>query len=439
MLECTICGLLSLNSRSCPACGSQNLIDLTSDDEDPSMPTEVPGLDEAVSSLYELEGIELTNDSEVIEDPKSSNPSIKSSLPFGYSGQSNIHLSRLPFGIGSQSEGVPFENEDGIDDERLESQNQRIETKPVVERVSDSQVVHGGESITQHESQQKESSQAVIEPVKPLAMVRVEPIAEPITQDYFIEEVQEVPSEMNSIPDEWRIIATDPNLEEIYSLPENVVEVVHQSEDDVLVYNHQEIDNSTSVSGETIPTINQPSLSLELHPAKALNVDVGFNTDLNSELEKGYFAIANNSWAQAAISFQKIASRMPGDSAVFNNYGLSLLQRAIEMAKDVDESVQMMASSQFESAILALREAAKSNPDESIILLNLSHALLVSGRAEKALKIIEVHNSRNPSSLEGVNLEAAALVSVGQSVNAKNKLSSFKGDSIIDENLSRLL
>lgn len=439
MLECTICGLLSLNSRSCPACGSQNLIDLTSDDEDPSMPTEVPGLDEAVSSLYELEGIEQTNDSEVTEDPKSSNPSIKSSLPFGYSGQSNIHLSRLPFGIGSQSEGVPFENEEGIDDERLESQNQRIETKPVVERVSDSQVVHGRGSITQNESQEKQSPQPVIEPVKPLAMVRVEPIAEPITQDYFIEEVQEVPSEINSIPDEWRIIATDPNLEEIYSLPENVVEVVHQSEDDVLVYNHQEIDNSTSELGETIPTINQPSLSLELHPAKALNVDVGLNTDLNSELEKGYFAIANNSWAQAAISFQKIASRMPGDSAVFNNYGLSLLQRAIEMAKDVDESIQMMASSQFESAILALREAAKSNPDESIILLNLSHALLVSGRAEKALKIIEVHNSRNPSSLEGVNLEAAALVSVGQSVNAKNKLSSFKGDSIIDENLSRLL
>ena len=130
---------------------------------------------------------------------------------------------------------------------------------------------------------------------------------------------------------------------------------------------------------------------------------------------------------------------MPGDAAIFNNYGLSLLQRAIEMANGGDESIRIMSSSQFESAILALREAAKSNPDESIILLNLSHALLVSGRAEKALKIVEVHNSRNPSSLEGANLEAAALVSIGQSVTAKNKLSSFKGDSIIDENLSRLL
>ena len=170
-----------------------------------------------------------------------------------------------------------------------------------------------------------------------------------------------------------------------------------------------------------------------------MNVNVGSDSELSLELEKGYFAIANNSWADAAISFQKLASRMPGDSAVFNNYGLSLLQRAIQMAKDKDESVQMMATSQFESAILALREAAKSDPDEPVILLNLAHALLVSGRSEKALKIVEVHNKKYPNSFEGVNLEAAALVSLGQSVNAKTKLSRYRGDAIVDENLARLL
>ena len=109
MLECTICGLLSLNSRSCPACGSQNLIDLTEQEDDPSMPTEVPGLDDAVNSLHELEGIEKIEDDAIIQSPKINNSSSKSSLPFGFSGQSNLHLSRLPFGIGSQAEGVPFE------------------------------------------------------------------------------------------------------------------------------------------------------------------------------------------------------------------------------------------------------------------------------------------------------------------------------------------
>ncbi|MFL2984053.1 MAG: tetratricopeptide repeat protein [Candidatus Poseidoniaceae archaeon] len=425
MLECTICGLLSLNAQSCPACGSQNLIDLASEDEDPTMPTEVPGLDDAVSSLYELEGIEQIEDTDEIEVPEVSKSSSNSSLPFGYSGQSNVHLSRLPFGIGSHAEGVPFDSEE--------------ETEDVSSNITDS--ISSSQRVQQ--SKVTSSTKTRVEPPKQMTMVRVEPIVEANieheSQNTMLQEVEEEVTPSFSIPDEWRISATEPNLEEIYSSPETVVEVVHQTEDDVLVYNHQDIEQSTTVNSEPSFSQNTSSLSLELHPAKALNVDVGRDTDLGPELEKGYFAIANNSWAEAAISFQKMASRMPGDSAVFNNYGLSLLQRAIEMAKDGEESIQMMASSQFESAILALREAAKSDPDESIILLNLSHALLVSGRAEKALKIVQVHNSRNPASLEGVNLEAAALVSIGQSVNAKNLLSSHKGDSIIDENLSRLL
>lgn len=427
MLECAICGLLSLNALSCPACGSQNLIDLASDDEDPNMPSEVPGLDDAVISLYELEGIEQIEDTDEIKVPIPTKSSTNSSLPFGYSGQSNIHLSRLPFGIGSQAEGVPFDSEDDSEMESISPS--AVETDAPIQTIQKPLV----ESAPEEKSEQPNT----------LTMVRVEPLPEPSIrveseESFLPKEIEEAhPSFL--IPDEWKITAEDPNLDEIYSSPETVVEVVHQSEDDVVVYNHQEIEQSNTDSVQPSFSQDVSSLSLELHPAKALNVDVGVNTDLGSELERGYFAIANNSWAEAAISFQKMASRMHGDSAVFNNYGLSLLQRAIEMAKDDDESIQMMASSQFESAILALREAAKSDPDESIILLNLSHALLVSGRAGKALKIVQVHNSRNPSSLEGANLEAAALVSIGQSVNAKNLLSSHKGDSIIDENLSRLL
>ena len=421
MLECTICGLLSLNAKSCPACGSQNLIDLASEDEDPTMPTEVPGLDDAVSSLYELEGIDRVEQDSDAEFTQANKSTSASSLPFGFSGQSNVHLSRLPFGIGSQAEGVPFESE-----EEDEAEEMPVALSNSVNKITPTPIL-------------AEQNKPIVEVPKPMTMVRVEPISEPVIQETGLQEVVESIPDQISIPDEWRITAIEPNLEEIYSVPEAVVEVVHQTEDDVLVYNHQEVDNSRANNSDSQVVEETSSLSLELHPAKALNVDLDGNIDLTSELEKGYFAIANNSWAEAAISFQKLASRMPGDSAIFNNYGLSLLQRAIEMANGGDESIRIMSSSQFESAILALREAAKSNPDESIILLNLSHALLVSGRAEKALKIVEVHNSRNPSSLEGANLEAAALVSIGQSVTAKNKLSSFKGDSIIDENLSRLL
>ena len=252
---------------------------------------------------------------------------------------------------------------------------------------------------------------------------------------YFIFEVPD--SDIDEIPEEWRISASEANLEEIYATKSEVVEVVHQYEEDVVVFDHQETNPVQTIISHNID--ESSVLSLELHPARALDVDLSNNPECRDDLESGYFAIAKNSWAEAAIKFQKIATRMPGDSSVYNNYGLALLQRAIEMAKDDDESNQMMANSQFESAILALREAAKSAPEESTILLNLAHALLVSGRSEKAMKIIHVHNTKHPNSIEGANLEAAALVSLGQSVNAKARLTMFKGDSIVDENLARLL
>ena len=427
MLECTICGLLSLNARSCPACGSQNLIDLSEQEDDQSIPTEVPGLDDAVSSLNDLEGFQENGESIQSKTDNSSNISRKSTLPFGYSGQSNMHLSRLPFGIGSQAEGVPFDNEESTD--IIDSVS--LETEAISEKISESNKV---ENIGQEIGQEIAVTQS-----KAMKMVRIEPLRQEVTVlPSIIEDVSES-EEFFSVPDEWRIDAQDPDLDAIYSSEEKVVEVVHSSDDDVIIYDHQDGSQHVQEKLGYGSVAEKSLLSLDLHPAKAMTVNVGADSALSSELENGYFAIANNSWAEAAVSFQKIAARMPGDSAVFNNYGLSLLQRAIQMAKDNDESIQMMAASQFESAILALREAAKTAPEETVILLNLSHALLVSGRAEKALKIIQVHNGKNPSSLEGINLEAAALVSLGQSVSAKNKLSMVEGDLIIEENLSRLL
>lgn len=59
MFECQICGLLSLGGTSCPACGSQLRTDLSASmDGTESLPTEVPGLDEAAEAWYDLEGIE---------------------------------------------------------------------------------------------------------------------------------------------------------------------------------------------------------------------------------------------------------------------------------------------------------------------------------------------------------------------------------------------
>ena len=98
--------MLSLGGSACPACGSLLLVDLAQEDGDATtLPSEVPGLDEAVASWYELEGIEppVPEQEEVTENL------ISGSLPFGFSGESNTHISRLPFGVGSYSGGMPFD------------------------------------------------------------------------------------------------------------------------------------------------------------------------------------------------------------------------------------------------------------------------------------------------------------------------------------------
>ena len=110
MFECSICGLLSLNAISCPACGSQNLVDLSiADSHADDLPKEIPGLDDAAESWYELEG--SVDDSGAVSNNSINNTITDGSLPFGFSGQSNVQVSRLPFGIGSHADGIPFENQ----------------------------------------------------------------------------------------------------------------------------------------------------------------------------------------------------------------------------------------------------------------------------------------------------------------------------------------
>ena len=440
MFECSICGLLSLNAISCPACGSQNLVDLSiADSHADDLPKEIPGLDDAAESWHELEG--SVDDSGAVSNNPINNTVTDGSLPFGFSGESNVQVSRLPFGIGSHADGIPFENQPLVSQSLASTGDNTAKSEVKDVQVNqEAQIQPNNPEPTIIENTDETLPEIVISRPK---VPRIQPIIEPL-ESAGASNPSDLPSDfevpnsgIDEIPEEWIISASEANLEEIYATKSEVVEVVHQYEEDVVVFDHQQ---TNPVQTTISHNIDESSvLSLELHPARALDVDLSNNPECREDLESGYFAIAKNSWAEAAIKFQKIASRMPGDSSVYNNYGLALLQRAIEMAKDDDESNQMMANSQFESAILALREAAKSAPEESTILLNLAHALLVSGRSEKAMKIIHVHNTKHPNSIEGANLEAAALVSLGQSVNAKARLTMFKGDSIVDENLARLL
>ena len=496
MFECTICGLLSLGGSACPACGSLLLVDLSLEDDDSGpLPTEVPGLDDAVASWYDLEGIEPP--SEPIVEPVPSSGT--SSLPFGYSGESNTHLSRLPFGVGSYAGGMPFdESEDALP---LISGR----SSPAVESTSsEAPSVHVSEPVSVPLAAPAPVPVPIAAPapvpvpiaapapvpvpiaapapvpvpiaapaptfipeevvvplsVPSLPIVDATPLmvdlpkmdnqlqsaqrieAEPLRVAALIEPQNVVhaapsaPSLAEEVPDMWRIDASPVDMDQIYAMDDQTVEVVHTEDENQQPYLH-----TADVEKEEMTDLHTGSttvISLDLHPAKALGVNLDGHPELEDILAEGFYAIGQESWAQAAISFQKLAAKMPGDAAVFNNYGLALLQRALVMAKSRDLEVQQLASTQFESSILALREAAKSSPTNPTLLLNLSHALLVSGRAEKALNLLNMYQKNHSKTSESANLEAASLVSLGESGRALKVLQLSAQDETIRSNVAKL-
>jgi len=484
MFECTICGLLSLGGSACPACGSLLLVDLSLEDDDLGpLPTEVPGLDDAVASWYDLEGIEPPSEPTV--EPVSSSET--SSLPFGYSGESNTHISRLPFGVGSYAGGMPFdESEDALplisegSSPAVESNSSPSPTvqapepapvpvapapvpvapapapvvapapapvvapapvpvvapAPVLPPSSPPDVVAVSSAAVIPRVQPEQfqtNSPSVNAPIQQsIAKVAVEPTrveAMSVSSPNISSSVSSA-SLVEEVPEMWRINASPLDMEQIYAVEDQVVEVIHSTEETQESYLHTaDVEGSPSAAGV---------ISMDLHPARALGVNLDRLPELEDILAEGFYAIGRESWAQAAIAFQKMAAKMPGDSAVFNNYGLSLLQRALVMAKSSDIEVQQLASTQFESSILALREAAKTSPTNPTILLNLSHALLVSGRAEKALNLLNMYEKTHLKTSESANLEAASLVSLGQSGRALKVLQLVPQDETIRSNVSKL-
>ena len=475
MFECTICGLLSLGGSACPACGSLLLVDLSLEDDDSGpLPTEVPGLDDAVASWYDLEGIEPPSEPTV--EPVSSSGA--SSLPFGYSGESNTHISRLPFGVGSYAGGMPFDESEDALPLISERSSPAVESNP-----SPSPTVQAPEPVPVPITPPSPVPVPITPPapvpvpmapaptfipeevvvplsVPTLPIVETTPLmvdlpkivnqpqsaprveAEPLRVAALVEPQTVVhaapsaPSLADEVPDMWRIDASPVDMDQIYAMEDQTVEVVHTEHENEQPYLH-----TADVEQEETADLHTGStgvISLDLHPAKALGVNLDGHPELEDILAEGFYAIGQESWAQAAISFQKLAAKMPGDAAVFNNYGLALLQRALVMAKSRDLEVQQLASTQFESSILALREAAKSSPTNPTLLLNLSHALLVSGRAEKALSLLNTYEKNHSKTSESANLEAASLVSLGESGRALKVLQLTAQDETIRSNVAKL-
>jgi Tfp pilus assembly protein PilF len=512
MFECQICGLLSLGGTACPACGSQLRKDLSLETEGAeALPNEVPGLDDAAAAWYDLEGIEPPAEDEAAEEAVDVEQ--EGSLPFGFQGSSNVYDSRLPFGIGSFAEGIPFE---GTMAEVASQPSVTAPTAPPPKPELEPEPEPVSEPIVQHNAAAPGTTDvSEVEPViarEPPADIAMAGLAEdqepPTVPDLPVVNAEPAltstppppPGPMPStpppapstsldtplpppgpmpatpppaphpfesagpdapvrlttarlvddapfqdeppVPDYWRIDAPIPDYEQIYGEDSAVVEVDFTSlEDDVVVYDHT-TDSPAAVFHsplEASPTSAvSRSISLRLHPAQALSVDVGASAELQALVSQGFMAMQSGDWSGAARSFQRMAASMPGSAEVFNNYGISLLQRAVSMRDGGDQQQRSMAETQFESAILALREAAKSAPSNGDVLVNLGIALIESGRAEKALGIMNVHNAREPGSAKGLNTAGVAMFHLGQLTQAVETFGQAGVDAVASENLAQL-
>ena len=481
MFECQICGLLSLGGTACPACGSQLRKDLSLEDlSGEVLPTEVPGLDDAAAAWYDLEGMEPPVEATEEEVVPAAAPS---SLPFGFQGESNVYDSRLPFGIGSFADGIPF------DSSQAEAPTSAVSSVPasISPEVNVESSVAAQDLVNEEPTTGSQGTTPVAETMlaeqttpliadeveasernAPLAPVVISPApalptapspppppptvptapeapalaAEPVRLTTARLVVGQPVHDEPAVPDYWKIDAPIPDYEQIYEQEDTVVEMEYESlVEDVVVYDHSS-DSPAAVFHsplEASPASNpQPSIKLHLHPVQALRVDVGESTQMQAVLGEGFAALQNSDWSSAARSFQKMAAAMPANAEVYNNYGIALLQRATTMRDGTDGQQRAVAETQFESSILALREAAKNAPTNGDILVNLATALIESGRSEKALGIMNVHNAREPGSNKGLNTAAVAMFELGQLTQAVETLGKAGDDAVIRQNLAQL-
>ncbi len=420
MNECGVCGILYLAGGSCPACGSQ-IQKKSQDFQDAEMvlPTEVPGLDDAADAWYDLEGMERPAEEKELEPT--------SSLPFGFGGESLTNVSRLPFGIGSHRDGIPFDVE-----HRSETNEDDPGPEPPVVFAQENVVeTENTASFTEPEHDEREeiapSLPEVDIPTEEEASPTPEPVritAIPIVGATVAETIPEIPLDITS-------------NDGIYAQDDDVIEVVFSDLEDTIVHVDHGGDDSFA-QPQVVEYAEKTFTPFDLHPARAMTVQASNDESLKALVEGGFVSIGQGDWRSAARSFQRVLASVPGDVGAMNNYGIALLQVATTMQESADPVDVSNAATQFEAAILSLREAVRANTDHPEPLYNLAQALLLSGREEKALGLVGMASDTEKSKSHFVNLHAAILAQMGQYGEAKTMLASIQGEPLVSQNLLKL-
>ncbi len=403
MRECSVCGLTFLSGDICPGCGSNVHQQVFSDDAGDVEPDKIPGME---SFLETSAGVipELEEEEEVDIKPSST-------LPFGMGGDSVSMKSTLPFGVGSHS--LPFS--------ATEHDLPKIEINEVEESVNENTIV-----------EQTLAEEKVTTPPPALELEDVAPIVER-------NQIPETMTQM-AIPS---MIDTD-DLQEI-----NVAEeIVHHdfAEDSLTTEVEVDLDNLVEyTASEQVfnPVEMEAAAEPELHPIKALAVEGLTDPNLLENVQDGFVAMASENWELAAEKFHKVATSGMGGAAALNNYGLALLQKAIQIFESGDGVQKALVEGQFEAAIFALRQAAQIEGQRSEILYNLAIALHRAAWYDKALVVFDALIERDGPNAAVLNAKAVLLESKGDFESAKNLLNKAiyesPEDEIIRSNLKRLV
>ena len=427
MQECRVCGLLFLGGGACPSCGSQvatnvNTDDIVMDDES------IPGLDDVVAAI----GVDG-------EEEENSNV-----LPFGMGAKAEVLQSSLPFGVGSFSDEITevitpsYESPELDESSEIEVAVEPDEVEPIIVELPEEIVPQDIDSVTEDVESDVEEQAAQIETVSAPGSEVVRLNASPEYVEAQVPETVEIKSiELNpvdiveDVPDMWRIDAAEVDMDEIYSQDEQIIEVSFDddlSSGDVEVsfddFHHSPVEDSMA-SDDDAPG---------LHPAKALAVDASGEPELASMINSAFDYMGESAWVEAAQILSTASSNRTNDPEILNNLGLALLQSAL----DLDSSGDPMSSSQYEASIMALRQSAKLDPNNNTILLNLAHALLVSGRAEKAFGVLNVLRDREKANIEIENAFGACLIQLGRDEEAQKILIPYSSDAIVSGNLALL-
>jgi len=424
MQECDACGLLFGGAEECPSCGSRvsHIASENIDDGRNNRPTgPLPGeaaLDDAKEGI---DGLDLS-----ITPPTSSTSS--TSLPFQVGGKGTI-TSNLPFGVGAPA-GLIIESK------------QDLPSPPAVIELADEEstmvdpLFDDPWALPELESPPiLEATASTSEPDKeaPLMVLK----ARLVVADE--EQLSDTPI---LVENAFQINAQAFDAEHVYAVEEDVV--IHDFGDDLqvseIIVNFDELVDPAEQTIRFDPEMLSEG-EPELLPARALPINDGGDANIGGHSIAAFEALSEGRWKDAADGFRVLCNALPGNSASLNDFGLALLQLAIQVHEE-SPTATPAEEPHFEAAVLALRQAAQQDKHNATILYNLATCLATCGRHGVANRIWDAAISLSPEDAAPLNGKAVSLIAMNELDTASNLLIRAREiaptEAVILRNLRRL-